>query len=72
MEALNEVAQTTNLEASLGYILLVEMCHQNSVIRDIKLDQKGRDSRHNLKTKQKPCTKVLEIQKLATFDCFPP
>ena len=45
---------------------------KNSVIRDIKLDQKGRNSRHNLKTKQKPCTKVLEIQKLATFDCFPP
>ena len=45
---------------------------KNSVIRDIKLDQKGRNSHHNLKTKQKPCTKVLEIQKLATFDCFPP
>ena len=59
MEALNEVAQTTNLEASLGYILLVEMCHQNSVIRDIKLDQKGRDSQHNLATQ--PETMDLEV-----------
>ena len=45
---------------------------KNSVIRDIKLDQKWQDSRHNLITKQKPCTKVLKIQKLSTFDCFSP
>ena len=39
--------------------LSVEMCHQNSVIRDIKLDQKGRDSRHNLATQ--PKTMDLEV-----------
>merc|ERR1719361_671320 len=62
----------------------VEMCHQDSVIREIKLGQKKgviRDIiwQHNQKlwnlrcfqllSNKKTCTKVLEIQKLAGFDC---
>ena len=42
-----------NLFVSQATFLRVEMCHQNSVIRDKNLTKKQRDSRHNLVPKHK-------------------
>ena len=42
-----------NLFVSQAPFLRVEMCHQNSVIRDKNLTKKQRDSRHNLVPKHK-------------------
>ena len=41
------------LFVSQATFLRVEMCHQNSVIRDKNLTKKQRDSRHNLVPKHK-------------------
>ena len=42
-----------NLFVSQAPFLRVEMCHQNSVIREKNLTKKQRDSRHNLVPKHK-------------------
>ena len=42
-----------NLFLSQAHFLRVEMCHQNSMIRDKNLIKKQRDSRHNLVPKHK-------------------
>ena len=58
-----------NLFVSQSTFLMVEMCHQNSVIHDKNWTKKQRDMRHNLVPKHKNPAQKCKKYKVSPILC---